>query len=357
MAVLEDARTYYRDLSGVNARALRLILARWRRVDPADIAGSWLRLLPDVTSLMVAAQTVAAELADPYMAAVLSENGRVRHPVDPEAFAAVMPDGAPVQELLFQPVPNALHDIGRGSSPSVALRTGADDLATYARTLVADTGRMAVAAGMGARPHVSGYYRMLSPPSCSRCAVQAGKWFKYNAGFDRHKRCDCVHIPAREGSDDVRLNVTASIRAGNVTGLSKADTKAILDFGADPSQVINAKSGMYRAGGAKFTTTGTTRQAVAGARLLARDVARSTGGIDAAQGTFRNLTFSREKAAEYSALLRRGTTYARATSTGRVQKYAYTVSRSRRLTPEQILADATSRDDAIRLLINNGYIL
>ncbi len=357
MAILDEARTYYRDLSGLSARSLRLILARWRRVDRRDIAGSWLRLLPDVAAIAMAAQTVAAELADPYLAAVLSEGGPPRYRVNPEAYAGATPEGQPVESLLYQPVTHALHDIGRGVRAGTALADAAGDLAMYARTLTADAGRLAVAAGMGARPDVTGYYRMLVPPSCARCAILAGRRYAVNQGFNRHPRCDCVHIPVREAVDDLALDARKAIEAGKVTGLSEADRRAIVEFGADPAQVVNARRGMYRAGGASFTTTGTTRRGVAGARLLARDLARAEGGITAAQGTFRNLTFDRLKAAQYAELLRKGTTFARPTGTGRVQTYAYRYARSRRLTPEQILTDATSREDAIRLLIDNGYII
>src|SRR5690606_32784856 len=44
-----------------------------------------------------------------------------------------------------------------------------------------------------------GYTRMLNPPSCSRCAILAGRWFRWNDGFQRHPQCDCVHIPSKSG--------------------------------------------------------------------------------------------------------------------------------------------------------------
>src|SRR5690606_23965723 len=33
------------------------------------------------------------------------------------------------------------------------------------------------------------YVRMLTPPSCSRCTVLAGRWYRKNAGFARHPGC------------------------------------------------------------------------------------------------------------------------------------------------------------------------
>ena len=38
-----------------------------------------------------------------------------------------------------------------------------------------------------------GYVRMLNPPSC-RCSVLAGRFYRWNNGFLRHPKCDCVHV-------------------------------------------------------------------------------------------------------------------------------------------------------------------
>ncbi|MBK6887020.1 MAG: hypothetical protein IPH03_11745 [Tetrasphaera sp.] len=46
---------------------------------------------------------------------------------------------------------------------------------------------------------MAGYIRVLSPPSCDRCSVLGGKWFKWNTGFARHPGCDCKHVPAGRG--------------------------------------------------------------------------------------------------------------------------------------------------------------
>jgi len=358
MATPPGATLYYNDLKWLSRQSAARILRLWRRVDLNDISRSWLQLLPDAVAVVAAAQAVAAELADPYLTDVLEDQGPARaRTVNPEAFAGATPTSESLASLLYLPVIDAKEAIATGTSPAGAMRFAEFAIVTYARTTTTDAGRLSVTAGMAARPHATGYYRMLRPPSCARCAILAGKHFKVNEGFRRHPRCDCVHIPVREADDDIRLDTVRSIERGQVTGLSKADRRSILEFGANPSQVVNAKKGMYTAAGAKFTTTGTTRQGVAGARLLAKDVARSHGGIAAAQGTFRNFTFSRERAAQYAELLRKGTTYGRVTRTGRPQTYAYRLARSRRLTPEQILRDARSREDAVRLLINNGYIL
>lgn len=671
MSVQPDVLAYHRDLKRINRKAAALVLRLWWQIDRGDISRSWLNLLPDVLAVVVAAQVVSAELADPYLTKVLDETAPNRHAVSPEGFAGPIGDVS-LEQMLYSPVIDTKTQIATGASPLSALRSMESELAMLILTTIADTGRLSVSAGMGARSHATGYYRALTPPSCKRCAVQAGRWFAYNSGFKRHPRCfpagvvvsgptseaatrrwfqgelvvlstasgqnlsltgnhpvltsrgwvpanllkegdevvrstrpegatplvvpdhhqvpafiedvwsafsvagldrmpttpqdfhgdgdggevdivyadralrlgddstffeefeeqlftwglmnasafdterasqlldlwrtahagstvgsgglslsfggghlagsyepgltgspalnaclgesfgydvsrntvllgqgilarsgqvgvdngidgevlrfprwdapgdpfsmettegytalgrdllnrlsgqveldcvvelrrvdwsghvysltssegwhvanslivsncDCVHIPVRDTDDSLRFDARRAIEAGQVKGLSKADTRAILEFGADPSQVINASKGMFTAGGRTYTRTGTSRRGIAGARILARDIERALGGLESVQGrTFRNMTFSRTKALEYAELFRKGTTYKRVTKTGRAQTYAFRYSKSHRPTPETILATAKSREEAIRLLINNGYIL
>jgi hypothetical protein len=61
--------------------------------------------------------------------------------------------------------------------------------------LVNDAGRTASLVDVGRRPAVTGYVRSLNPPSCSRCAVLAGRVYRYSTGFQRHPRCDCLMTP------------------------------------------------------------------------------------------------------------------------------------------------------------------
>ena len=67
-------------------------------------------------------------------------------------------------------------------------------------TQLQDVARQASSIALGSRPAVDGYVRMLNPPSCSRCAVLAGKFYRRNRGFARHPKCDCRHVPATEVS-------------------------------------------------------------------------------------------------------------------------------------------------------------
>lgn len=138
---------------------------------------------------------------------------------------------------------------------------------------VADAGRsagQAEAAGHG----WNGYVRVLTPPSCGRCTILAGRWYRWNAGFKRHPGCDCVGVPSNDdrASNPLLTDPREAFSTGGVRGVSKADTQAIAD-GADPAKVINATRGLGAPGvtaagrtevfghTVKYTTEATTKRA------------------------------------------------------------------------------------------------
>lgn len=310
------------------ARRTSLELARlWRHVDRDRIAASWGSLLPQVLAVLSTSQATAAAAAGLYVDDVLEESGVAVEPaagrVRPAAFAGVASDGRPLASLMLEPAITALRQIKAGASPAQALSTGRFALDLITRTQVADAGRVAVGTAIAARPQVHGYVRMIVGKTCSRCLILAGKFYRWNAGFQRHPRCDCRHVPVAENEPgDIRVNPKAYFdsldRAGQDELLGKAGAEAVRN-GADLAQVVNARRGMQTASvfGRKVqvTTEGTTTRGVAGSRLGARETTTK----------------------------RADDRYRRAVRV--------------RLMPEQIFRDATSRDDAIRLLRLHGYIL
>jgi hypothetical protein len=82
--------------------------------------------------------------------------------------------------------------------------------------------------------------RYLSPPSCSRCAVLAGRVYRYSDGFLRHPRCDCTMIPTSIANPAFTHDPVDLARRGLVTGMSKADMRAV-DDGADFGRVVNVR--------------------------------------------------------------------------------------------------------------------
>lgn len=116
-------------------------------------------------------------------------------------------------------------------------------------SLVQDAGRAAQLVDSTARPRVV-HVRHLNLPSCSRCAVLAGRVYRFSDGFQRHPGCDCVMIPTTVAAPDLTYDPAALVRTGQVTGLSKADQKALAD-GADFNQLVNIrtrKAGLRQSG-------------------------------------------------------------------------------------------------------------
>lgn len=248
-SVVEQA-ALQRELAAYGAAAAR---RAWRigRVD----------LLPTTLATLMVRAAIEAEAA---LEALISEQGLDAPPVariDPGTFGRQTSDGRTLQGLVEQ----------AQSAPS---------LETMAVTQIADTWRMATGAATVSRPDLTGYVRHVGPTCCSRCAVLSGKFFRWNAGFSRHPGCQCLNVPTTEDAMSDLIETPQDLfDQGRITGLSKANTRAIND-GADVNQVMNAyrrTSGMqfaqspaikrspsFRGGNNKFTTEGTTSRGRAG---------------------------------------------------------------------------------------------
>jgi hypothetical protein len=242
----------------------------WSQVEGLD--SSWPTLGARLTVLLTAAQLAAARSSAEYVPEVLASLGVTAEPVaavSAGAFAGAASDGRPLDTLLYGAVTTAKRAVGRGVPNRDALAAGGRFLDLAVQTQVADAERAATGVQIAVRPDVGGWVRMVNLPSCSRCVVLAGRFYKWNRGFLRHPACDCRHIPATEAvADDLRLNPRRIVKQGQVTGLSEADRRAITEDGADVGQVINARRGMETASvygrRLKVTNEGVTRRGVAG---------------------------------------------------------------------------------------------
>lgn len=242
MVVLASAREHY--LRQRNLTVLALAAARRAEGNPARLA-----------ALVTAFQLLAATDAAESVGLMLAEQNITADPeaaVNVTALAGVASDGRPLDSLMgidFTP-----HQLG-----------------LVVATQVQDAARQAASVSIASRPRVSGYVRMLNTPSCSRCIVLAGKRYRWNAGFRRHPRCDCRHIPTAEDvAGDLTSDSADYFNSLTATEQDRIFTKAgaeSIRLGADMSQVANVRSGMYTAQlGAKgedllFTRTGTTSRA------------------------------------------------------------------------------------------------
>lgn len=245
--MLRAAEDRYREAARLAAAVASLAGSAWDRVG-LHALDSW---QPEQLAVKVAAvQLLLARGADDYLDAVLDEQnltGDAVSSVNPRAFVGVAGNGLPLTTLLDEPRIRAKVLIGEGLDAQQAWDRARNSIRLMSVTAVQDAGRGADSAAMVARPHVGGYVRMLNTPSCSRCAILAGRFYKWNQGFQRHPRCDCRHVPSNENiAGDLRTDPRQAFREGQVTGLSRSDTQAVED-GADIGQVVNAHRGMSTA--------------------------------------------------------------------------------------------------------------
>lgn len=261
MAVEQIAARHARQRVALAKRTARRLAALWRRIDPGRIALSWQALLPLALIELSTAQASAARTADSYLDATTGETGSA---VVPTALAGIASDGRPLASLLYLPVVHTLEYIGAGTSPRRALAGGLFELDMMARTQVADAGRVADEVALTARRQTTGFVRMVVGNTCSRCIVLAGRWYRWNAGFNRHPKCDCIGIPAAENDpDDLRTNprkIFESMPAAEQDRVfGRAGAEAIRE-GADMNQVVNARRGITTADGRLYTTEGAGRR-------------------------------------------------------------------------------------------------
>lgn len=288
MPTRAQARSHYEGQRRVSLRAVAAVRAAFKRSPRVET----------VARIVSAYQLASATRASRTIAGFA---GSAETLARPAAFAGYTSAGFPVAEPLETILASLTADLDR---------TAADMLAQLDRFVVsevADAGRAASQAEFVARPDWTNYVRMLNPPSCSRCAILAGRIYRDLDAFLRHPGCDCVMVPVTdwEEAHDEGLLSSAEVlfEKGQIRGLSKADAQAVTD-GANISQVVRAAQGMATADvfnqrGLKVTTAGTTK----------RSAWRKANP-----------------------------------------------NRPYRLRPEAIYANAKDRDDAIRLLKLFGYI-
>jgi hypothetical protein len=220
--------------------------------------------------------------------------------------------------------------IGHGLTADDAMMRGLQRALMLSTSEVAQAGRSAVGSSMVGKRTIQGYVRVVQPPACSRCIILAGKEYGWNKGFQRHPRCDCVHLPTtliarnqhldRGGFIDPNAYFSRLSRAEQDRVFTAAGARAIRE-GADMGQIVNARRGMY-------TTT------AYGRTLRATREGATTRGYYYRQERARDIARGRVPA-----------------NIGRQYRLM-----SPRLLPEQIFELAGSRDEAIAMLRRFGYL-
>lgn len=352
MSAEEVARDHYRGRHRLIDRAAGQARELWNRVTPDNLSGSWARLLPQLLIGVTGAQLAAARTADGYVDEVLDQQDLNPGPVaglQPSALAGVASDGRPLDSLLLNPIITTKLGIAGGSTIDRAMAAGYANLDMIVRTQVADAGRVADQLALVARPDVGGYVRMVVGKTCSRCVVLAGRRYRWNAGFNRHPRCDCIHVPANEAVDGITTNPKAFFdglsRAEQDKQFTLAGAQAIRD-GADIGQVVNARRGAWGL-------------STAGGRITAAEARQLRGGRERGrletQNVFGQDLFTTTEGTTVRG--RAGVALGARTDGIRRPGDRYRSARAPRLMPESIYKIAgNDRDEALRLLRRNGYL-
>lgn len=259
-----SAPEQYRARTRIQVATLAAVRRAWDAMGD-DFDAGWRVVGPRVLVLLSAAQLRAAAEAAAYVSLATLEQALDPTTVattNPRAFAGQASDGRSLATLLSESVIRAKTDVGAGATVTQALRSGRDFLDLVTLTQIADAGRGSELVTMTATPTVTGYVRMLNPPSCSRCVILAGKRFKWDNDFRRHPRCDCLTVPsgAAEGVAGAQaLSPEAYFRnltpAQQDATFGKANADAIRE-GASPITVVNSYRGTFTPSGQRAPTPG-----------------------------------------------------------------------------------------------------
>lgn len=261
-----SARQHYELILLLQADVVGLARQAWRNVAPNAIDASFQAQLPGLVREVQDLRWAAAFEGSAYGAFALADQGAYVLPsdfTDIDGLIMATPNNGVVADELSVSTIRAKQAISRSGTVQ-GLTAGRDALAGILSTMIADTARQASGADLVTRSGV-GYVRMLNPPSCGRCAVMAGRFYRWNQGFARHPGCDCVHVPTTSKStagalqegliEDPYEYFNSLSDADRVKYFGKYEARAIED-GADLFQVVNARRG--RKG--LYTTEGTTKR-------------------------------------------------------------------------------------------------
>ena len=268
-------KTHHRVLVAQEARVLRASTKAWRSVSPEWISQTWMEQIPSLAAKVGSAQERVAASALVAAPAALETQGSWEAPkgfLNPSTFRGATANGGSLEGLLYEPVFTAKEMIAAGRAPVPALESAGKQLSMLLISTIADAARSAASIQTALRPN-TGYVRIVHGDACDRCLILAGRFYRWNAGFDRHPRCNCEHVSvhlsasaaeARGMFEDPYKAFENLSEAEQNAAFGKARAQAIRD-GADIFQVVNSKRGMTPNG--LFTTAGTTSRGYAGSLL------------------------------------------------------------------------------------------
>lgn len=311
----------------------------WKELAGSDLTRSWLGGLgAAMTRAVSAGQLVAASTGQKYIEAMVRMDGvsqnymeQASH-VEARSFSGAASDGRTLDSLLYLPVIHTKSLIGSGMTLQESMTSGLFQLQRMVASEVADAGRGAASVSMIANRSVTGYVRTVRSGACARCAILAGRWYRWNADFERHRRCQCFGTPATEARPGRHTNPMSFFQ-----GLSRAE-----------------QDRRFTIGGAEAIRNGADIYSVVNA-------GRSTITLDAyGKRVVATLEGTTKRGAFYQQMLRE----AEQRTGQRFARNGYDLERglprfhlrTPRLTPGEILRLSDDRDELIRLLKRFGYL-
>ena len=222
---------FYRAQQRRIVATLALTRREWSGMGP-DFDASWAEIGPKVLLVAASSRLGAARAGEAYVAGTVDVEPVAR--VNARALAGVASDGRSLASLLDEVVIVAKVGVRDGLSRAAALDRGGSWLDMAVHTQVADASRDAQRLAVVSRPRVE-FVRVANAPCCQRCAVLAGRVYRYSQGFQRHLRCDCAMLPTTKANQDA---AGMTIGPEDVRDLTKSQREAIAD-GEDFNQVVN----------------------------------------------------------------------------------------------------------------------
>lgn len=252
MTTLPDLARSYIDLqASITSAVLNAVNGIWDSIDPGNAQASWIDGRADDRLFVTVSvgQSSLAQHSGDYVAAALKAQGADSDPagtVDPSALAGIASDGRGLGSLLLSSLIDLEEQLAQGVEPEKAHASAGANLDMIAHTQVVDAGRAATATAMATEPEVKYWVRMLTPPSCGRCAILAGKTYDWQAAFFRHPQCDCIVVPGVEdAANDLRTDPVLYFDSLSEEDQNKYFGKGraeAIRLGADMNTVVNARA-------------------------------------------------------------------------------------------------------------------
>ncbi len=244
MALEQVAQAHYRRSTLTTQRVVAAVLAIWRATGPSGFRDELTR----AAGLVAAGQLAQATQAAAYLIDLTVEQDMAAADavVNPRSLSGVAANGRALTDVLSYPVNRTWQLLESGADFATAEQSGLASLTRIAGNEIDQAGISAERVGMVGQPEFDGYIRTLSGPSCGRCAILAGKWFKWNDGFDRHPQCDCKHLPYSARGDVSSLqtnpreyfNSLSAAEQDRLFGVAEADA---IRGGTDISKAVNTR--------------------------------------------------------------------------------------------------------------------